>query len=84
MTGSKGVTVLDPFAGGGAIPFEAARLGFDTIANELNPVAVAILNGTVELPASLGVAFSDVIEHGEGDGRRELRKARALFPQDRR
>ena len=65
-TGSKDVTVLDPFAGGGSIPFEAARLGFDTIANELNPVAVAILNGTVDLPASLGVTFSEVIKKWGG------------------
>lgn len=31
--------VLDPFSGGGAIPLEAARLGCDSYANELNPVA---------------------------------------------
>ena len=31
--------VLDPFSGGGAIPLEAARLGCETYANELNPVA---------------------------------------------
>jgi putative DNA methylase len=60
-TGSDNPTVLDLFAGGGAIPFEASRLGFDTIANELNPVAVAILNGTLVLPAQLGIAFSSVI-----------------------
>ena len=34
-------TVLDPFAGGGSIPFEARRYGFATIANELNPVPYA-------------------------------------------
>ena len=60
------MTVLDPFAGGGAIPFEAARLGFDTIANELNPVATAILNGTVVLPAQLGSSFSKIIEEWGG------------------
>jgi len=52
---------LDPFAGGGSIPFEAARYGCSTIANELNPVAVAILNGTVSLPGQLGPAFSGTI-----------------------
>jgi adenine-specific DNA methylase len=55
-------TVLDPFAGGGSIPFEAARYGFHTIANELNPVAAAILEGTVALPARLGHDFADVIK----------------------
>lgn len=32
--------VLDPFAGGGAIPLEALRIGADAFASELNPVAV--------------------------------------------
>ncbi len=54
--------VLDPFGGGGSIPFEAARVGCDTIANELNPVASAILQGTVVLPAQLGPAFASTIK----------------------
>jgi putative DNA methylase len=55
-------SILDPFAGGGSIPFEAARFGFRTIANELNPVAAAILEGTVDLPGRLGPGFVDVIK----------------------
>lgn len=55
-------SVLDPFAGGGSIPLEAARVGMRTIANELNPVATAILHGTVRLPAELGLGFRDVIQ----------------------
>jgi adenine-specific DNA methylase len=47
-------TVLDPTAGGGSIPFEAMRLGFHTIANDLNPVAWLILKATVEFPAKYG------------------------------
>jgi adenine-specific DNA methylase len=46
--------VLDPTAGGGTIPYESARLGFATFANDLNPVAALILRGTVEWPANLG------------------------------
>ncbi len=42
---------LDPFAGGGAIPFEAQRLGFKVIANDLNPVAVMINKAMIEIPA---------------------------------
>ena len=34
---SSGITVFDPTAGGGSIPFEALRLGHTVIANELNP-----------------------------------------------
>lgn len=34
--------VLDPFAGGGSIPLEAARLGFEAYAGDQNPVAVLL------------------------------------------
>jgi putative DNA methylase len=58
---SDAACVLDPFAGGGSIPFEAARYGFRTYANELNPVATAILQATVVLPGKLGPTFGKVI-----------------------
>jgi adenine-specific DNA methylase len=45
------IVVLDPMAGGGSIPLEAARLGFRTIAIEYNPVAYLILKASVEFPA---------------------------------
>jgi adenine-specific DNA methylase len=53
MTGKilSDVTVLDPMAGGGSIPLEAARLGFRTIAVEYNPVAYLILKASIEFPA---------------------------------
>ena len=47
-------TVLDPTAGGGSIPFETARLGFASLANDLNPVAVSIIRATVEDPLKFG------------------------------
>lgn len=40
----------DPFAGGGAIPFEAQRLGLDSYATDLNPVAVSINKAMIEIP----------------------------------
>jgi adenine-specific DNA methylase len=46
--------LLDPFAGGGAIPLEALRLGCEVEASDLNPVAVLILKGTVEYPQRYG------------------------------
>jgi len=46
-------TVLDPMAGGGSIPLEAARLGLPTLANELNPVACSVLEATVDYPLRL-------------------------------
>ncbi|MDX9869911.1 MAG: hypothetical protein RBS92_04225 [Candidatus Cloacimonadales bacterium] len=42
--------LLDPFAGGGAIPLEAQRLGLDAYASDLNPVAVMINKAMIEIP----------------------------------
>lgn len=42
--------VLDPFAGGGSLPLEAARLGCEAYAHDLNPNAVLTLLGTVDYP----------------------------------
>ena len=41
----------DPFAGGGAIPLEAQRLGLESFASDLNPVAVTINRALVDFPA---------------------------------
>lgn len=41
----------DPFAGGGAIPLEAQRLGLKSHATDLNPVAVVINKAMIEMPA---------------------------------
>jgi putative DNA methylase len=40
----------DPFAGGGAIPLEAQRLGMEAYASDLNPVAVLINKSMIEIP----------------------------------
>ena len=42
--------LLDPFAGGGAIPLEAQRLGLESYAQDLNPVAVTINKAMIEIP----------------------------------
>jgi len=52
--GGTPLKVLDPFAGGGAIPLEALRLGCETYAGEYNPVAVLILKATLEYPQKYG------------------------------
>lgn len=46
--------VLDCFAGGGAIPLEALRLGCETYAVDYNPVAVLILKCVLEFPMRFG------------------------------
>ena len=49
-TGSNLPELLDPFAGGGAIPLEAQRLGLIAHAHDLNPVAVMINKAMIEIP----------------------------------
>ncbi|MDA8204877.1 MAG: DUF1156 domain-containing protein [Thermaerobacter sp.] len=51
--GGRAPKVLDPFAGGGAIPLEAMRLGCDVTAVDINPVAWFILKCTLEYPQEL-------------------------------
>ena len=52
--------VFDPFAGGGAIPLEAARLGCRSYGNDINPVAHIIQKGSLEFPQKFGkpITFS--------------------------
>ena len=60
------VSVLDPTAGGGSIPFEALRLGCQSFANDLNPVSTLIMRATVEWPSvhggALRAAFDELAE----------------------
>jgi len=52
--GDEPPLVVDPFAGGGSIPLEALRVGCDTFASDLNPVACLILK----------VLLEDIPRHG--------------------
>ncbi len=51
--GGRAPKVLDPFAGGGAIPLESMRLGCEATAVDINPVAWFILKCTLEYPQKL-------------------------------
>lgn len=51
--GGRAPKVLDPFAGGGAIPLEAMRLGCEVTAVDINPVAWFILKCTLEYPQKI-------------------------------
>ena len=64
--------VLDPFAGGGAIPLEALRLGCETYASDLNPVAVLIEKCTLEYPQKYGGQGLGVREQEEMAGQQSL------------
>ncbi|MCX8038132.1 MAG: DUF1156 domain-containing protein, partial [Candidatus Sumerlaeia bacterium] len=52
--GDRAPRVLDPFAGGGAIPLEALRLGCETYALDCNPVAVLLNKAVLEYPQKFG------------------------------
>ena len=74
---------LDPTAGGGSIPFEVARLGLRSIANDLNPVATLILEATIGWPlrhgARLRKAFDDLAKRFVEE--RDKRLARDYPPE---
>jgi putative DNA methylase len=82
-THGEGSTILDPTAGGGSIPFEAVRLGSNTISNDLNPVAVLLLKTTVELPLRFG---PDLLRRYQQLATEFLRRAEpqfaGIFPEE--
>ena len=55
-------TTFDPTAGGGSIPYEAARYGIVTSANDLNAVAAVILRAGVQAPSKFGPSLRDPLE----------------------
>jgi putative DNA methylase len=60
----------DPFAGGGALPLEAQRLGLEAYASDLNPVAVLINKAMIEIPPKFA---------GRPPVNPEVRNDKALF-----
>ena len=82
-TDRRELTVFDPTAGGGSIPFEAMRLGLKSMANDLNPVAALIERATVEWPARYG---DQVQQEMEALGAVLTKKARErlaeVFPEE--
>ena len=79
----NGATVIDPTAGGGSVPFEAVRLGLETVANDLNPVAALIERATLEWPAKHGVAVKSIVEELGAELTTEVRKRLAgAFPDE--
>ncbi|GAB6187536.1 DUF1156 domain-containing protein [Thermopirellula anaerolimosa] len=71
--GGKLPPVLDPFAGGGSIPLEAARLGFEAHAADLNPVAVLLNKCNLEIvPQWLDQPPVNPEKRGQASGGRRL------------
>ena len=68
----------DPFAGGGALPLEAQRLGLEAHASDLNPVAVLINKAMIEIPPKFaGCAPVHIGARSDGPAR-----SRALIDRD--
>ena len=65
--GGKAPRVLDPFAGGGAIPLEAMRLGCEATAADLNPVAWFLLRCALEYPQRLAGEAAPLPEFAQAD-----------------
>ena len=75
----EGLTVLDPTAGGGSIPFEAERIGFTAIANDLNPVAALIMNATVEWSSKFSRGAREEFEALAAKWRKQIENRLAVF-----
>lgn len=54
--------VFDPFAGGGAIPLEALRLGVDAFASDLNPLAVVLNKAVIEFIPRYGSRLAQAVK----------------------
>ena len=81
--GASSPTVLDPTAGGGSIPFESARLGFKTFANDLNPVASIVERATVEWPLLHGLSMKhDYLRIGSQFVERVKERLAFAFPAE--
>ncbi|HLA80754.1 MAG TPA: DUF1156 domain-containing protein, partial [Thermoleophilia bacterium] len=82
LWGEDKPTVLDSFAGGGSIPFEAYRLGFNVLLGELNPVACVIERATLEYPAKFGAELAKEIDRWGGAIAQQLeRMLRDCYPR---
>jgi adenine-specific DNA methylase len=71
--------VVDPFAGGGSIPLEALRLGCETFASDLNPVACLILKVMLEDIPRHGPALADELRKVGQQIKEEAEKELAEF-----
>jgi putative DNA methylase len=76
-------TVIDPMAGGGSIPFEAARLGLNALANEYNAVACSVLEATIDYPFRFGLKLAQKARKwGEVWERRANARLALFYPRE--
>jgi adenine-specific DNA methylase len=75
--------VVDSFAGGGAIPFEALRLGCETFASDLNPVACLILRAMLEdIPKNVDNLGVSLKRFGDAITEASRKNLSSFYPRD--
>ncbi len=75
--------VVDPFAGGGAIPLEALRVGADAFASDLNPVAVLLNKVVLEYIPKYGQRLADEVRKwGEWIKEQAEQELAEFYPKD--
>src|SRR5579871_3801741 len=75
--------VVDPFAGGGAIPLEALRVGADAFASDLNPVAVLLNRVVLEYIPKYGKQLTDEVRRwGQWINDQAERELTQFYPKD--
>ncbi len=75
--------VVDPFAGGGAIPLEALRVGADAFASDLNPVAVLLNKVVLEYIPKYGQSLIDQVQiWGEWIKEQAEKELAEFYPKD--
>ncbi|MFO8009277.1 MAG: DUF1156 domain-containing protein [Dehalococcoidia bacterium] len=75
--------LVDPFAGGGSIPLEALRVGADTFASDLNPVAVLLNKVVLEYIPRYGQQLADEVRKwGEWIKSEAEKELAEFYPKD--
>jgi len=75
--------VVDPFAGGGSIPLESLRVGADTFASDLNPVAVLLNKVVLEYIPKYGHRLADEVRKwGEWVKKEAEKELAEFYPKD--
>ena len=81
--GDETLLVVDPFSGGGSIPLEVLRLGCETFASDLNPVACLISNAKLSGIQRQGMELADELrEVGGRIGRQVEQELVDVYPAD--
>ena len=81
--GKESPLVVDPFAGGGSIPLEALRLGCETFASDLNPVACLILKAMLEDIPRYGSGLAEELRQVGSKIKQHIERSLAdIYPLD--